>query len=896
MSLWSRLFRRNEMDAELDEEIRSHLSMAQHDRMDRGESESDASINARREFGNVLLVKETTRDMWGWTTVENIARDLRHALRQLMKHLGFTAVAVGTLALGIGSTTAMFSVVKGVLLEPLQYRDPSRLFLAYARFPLLNWQKGPVNARHFHEWRTRCRACESVALVDGLAFAIAGRGATRPVPGLRVSSNLFRTLGVAPALGRDFLPEEELPGNSDVVLISDAFWQERFGRDPSAVGETLNVDGVPVRIIGVMPASLHFPKGAEWGTQIGGPPKPEIFRPLGMDVSLLRPMGAFDYFSVVRLKKDASPREAQAEMSALSGELARPLNIEVGALLSPMNEEVTGGVSQALLLLLGAVGAVLLIVCVNIGNLMLVRTSARYREAGIRLALGAARAALFRLVLCETLVLILLGGIAGVGLAELGVRAFVAAAPVDLPRLDEVRIDRGVIAFAAASAALAGLVCGLFPAWRLSRTPPLDSVKSASTQSTEGQSKLRLREWMVSAEVGISTVLLIVAGLLGLSFFRLLRVDKGFETEHIITQAFSLTSTTYQADDAQFRFLDRMLREIGEIPGIEHAGLTNQLPLRGETFIDGLEDFDQPANHPDRRPYSANYRFVSADYWRALGVPLRQGRYLEERDYDRNVAVVSDKVVALLWPGENPIGKHLRMVTLTRGPEGFAPKRLPGGDIEFHAMEVVGVVADTREGSLNREPPAVVYAPYRFQAVGWGSFVLRTQRDPAAAISRVRAAILREDPEIPLTPAETMEEIIDRSVAVRRFEMNLAVAFGAAALALASLGIYGVISFTVTRRTPELGIRIALGASTGKLMASVVRQGMTPVLLGMAAGLAAALMLGRLIASQLYGISANDPLTISTVAGLLLLVALGACWIPARRAARVDPVRTLRFE
>ncbi len=895
MSIWSRLFHRREMEAELDEEIRGHLSMAQRDRMDCGESESDAGVNPRREFGNVLLVKETTRDMWGWTALENFARDLRHALRQLKKHPGFTAVAVGTLALGIGSTTAMFSVVKGVLLEPLQYRDPSRLFLAYARFPLLSWQKGPVNARHFHEWRARCRACESVALVDGVAFGVAGRGEPRAVPGLRVSANLFRTLGVVPALGRDFLPEEELPGRSDVVLISDALWRDLFARDPSAVGQTLNLDGVAVRIVGVMPASLHLPKGAEWGTLIGLTLAPEIFRPLGMDVSQARPLGAFDYISVVRLKKGAAAREAQAEMSALSGELVRPFKLEVDAVLAPMHDQVTGGIRPALLLLLGTVGAVLLIVCVNIGNLMLIRTSARYREAGIRMALGAGRAALFRLVLCEALVLIVLGGIAGVGLAHLGVRAFVAAAPVDLPRLDEVGIDWGVIAFAAASAAFAGLVCGLFPAWRLSRTPPLDSVKSASTQFTEGRSKLRLREWMVSAEVAISTVLLIAGGLLGLSFFRLLHVDKGFETEHIITQAFSLTSTKYRADDVQFHFLDRVLRETAAIPGVEHAGVTSQLPLRGESFIDTLQDFDQPAE-AQRRPYTANYRFASADYWRALGVPLRQGRYIEERDYDRNVVVVSDKVVALLWPGENPLGKHLRMLTLVRNPGGFEPKRLPGGGIDFRAMEVVGVVADTREGALNREPPAVVYAPYRFQAVGWGSFVLRMQGDPAAAISQVRAAIAREDPEMPLTPAETMEEILDRSVAVRRFEMNLAAAFGGAALALASLGIYGVISFTVTRRTSELGIRIALGASTGKLMASVLRQGMTPVLLGLAAGLATALMLGRLIASQLYGISANDPLTISTVAGLLLLVALGACWMPARRAARVDPVRALRFE
>jgi putative ABC transport system permease protein len=362
-----------------------------------------------------------------------------------------------------------------------------------------------------------------------------------------------------------------------------------------------------------------------------------------------------------------------------------------------------------------------------------------------------------------------------------------------------------------------------------------------------------------------------------------------------VTQAFTLASAKYQAGDIQFHFLDRMLHEIAAIPGVEHSGITSQLPLGGESFIDTLQDFDQPVED-QTRPYTANYRFASADYWRALGVPLRQGRYIEERDYDRNVVVVSEKVAALLWPGKNPLGKHLRMLTLIRSQGGFEPKRLPGGGIDYHAMEVVGVVADTREGTLNSEPPPVVYAPYRFQTVGWGAFVLRTQGDPAAAISQVRAAIARQDPELPIAPAETMEQIVDRSVAVRRFEMNLAAAFGIAALALASLGIYGVISFTVARRTSELGIRIAVGASTARLIASVVCQGMTPVLLGLAAGLGAALLLGRLIASQLYGVSASDPLTITTVTGLLLLVALGACWMPARRAARIDPVRALRFE
>jgi putative ABC transport system permease protein len=508
---------------------------------------------------------------------------------------------------------------------------------------------------------------------------------------------------------------------------------------------------------------------------------------------------------------------------------------------------------------------------------MLVQTASRYREAGVRMALGASRGSLFGLVLKEALVLVTIGGGLGLLLAQAGLKGFVAAAPVDLPRLQDVHMDWRVLAFTGVAVMLCSMICGLFPAWRLSRTQPQQSLKSGSANSTESGRKLRFREVMVGVEVALSTVLLIVGGLLMLSFYRLMRVDKGFEVEHIVTQGVSLISPKYRQDGAQTRFIDRVLPKIEAIPGVRSAGVTNQIPLQGETWVDGLVDPTGPVLNEMRTP-NANFRFVSPDYWKTMGIPLQRGRFIEVGDRHSSTAILSERAARLLWPGQDPIGKSVR------GTGNTKPR-----------LEVVGVVADVREGLAN-QAPLMVYQPYWTMDLGGPSFVLRTQMDPAGVIRQIHAIVSEEDPEIPLTEAKTMEQILTDSVALRRFQMYLAVAFAFTALVLASLGIYGVIAFTVARRTSEMGIRIALGARAAQIVTMIVRQGMLPVGLGLAAGVATALLVSGLIAAQLYGVTAHDPVTISAVTLLLLAVAMCACWIPARRATKVDPLRALRFE
>ena len=857
---------------EIAEEIGAHLRMAEED----GASP--------RAFGNELLIRERTRDVWGGTGVETFWRDLGYALRQIRRAPGFAAVAILTLALGLGAITAMFSIVHSVLLEPMKYRDPGRLYMAQTilapRFKATApW---PVNARHFHEWRTHGRSWEQISLIDGLGLTLTGTGEPERLLGFSVSYNFFRTLGVQPALGRDFLPAEELPGHFHVVILADSLWRTRFASDPSIVGRKLILNGEPNLVIGVMPPTLRVPKGAEWG--LISLFTPVIFRPLGFDVSQGRASGSYGYGSIMRLKPGVQPKQAIDEMNALIADLVRQFKIESKPGLTPLLDQVTAGARSSLWLLLGTVGAVLLIVCVNVGNLMLIRTSSRYHEAGLRMALGASRRRLFGMALGEAVVLVAMGGALGLFFAYAGLRTFVAAAPVSLPRLDEVHIDWRVLAFSLAAMLVSTLICGLVPAWRLARTDAQESLKGGSRgQGTGNRSRIRTREWMVSVEVALSTVLLILGGLLMVSLFRVIRADQGFDVERIITQDFSLIGPTY-TDARKRSFVESALLKLGNIPGVESASLTSQVPLRGEASVCGLRDPDRPIDpaHPDAASNFAdlaNHLFVGPDYWKTMGIPLRNGRALEENDKDRKVAVVSEKVARLLWPNENPIGRHV----------------LGCGSIPPTALEVVGVAGETRVAAES-ESPLMVYEPYWDISFGVGSFVLRTRAEPSAVTGALHSVLRSLDSDLPIGPARTMEEILDESVAARRFETYLAAAFAVAALALASLGIYGIVSFSVARRTPEIGIRMALGARGAQVARMVLRQGMAPVAIGLAAGVGCASPAGRFIASQLYSVAPNDPLTIAMVALLLPIVAAGACWVPARRAMRIDPMAALRFE
>jgi predicted permease len=854
MKFWKR-------NREIAEEIEGHLRMAEEDGV------------PLREFGNPLLIRENTRDVWGWTRLEALARDLRFALRQMRRAPGFAAIAILTLALGLGATTAMFSIVNGVLLEPLRFPNPGRLYLVRnIASPGANIKGDyPVNARHFHEWRSRCQSCEQVSLMHPMDHTLTGAGEPRKLLGLEVSFNFFRALGVQPALGRDFLPEED--HNSARVILSNALWQSAFASDPGVIGRSIQLNGESYTVIGVMPANLHLPKGEQWGAFSGPNVEPEIFRPLLRDPARQESGGSLNYTSVVRLKPGVDPRRAQDELASLIADSLRTeYDSSIRPILIPLRDKMTDGARSALWLLLGAVGAVLLIVCVNIGNLMLVRTAGRHREAGVRMALGAGRAQLFRLVLSEALALVAIGGTLGLMVAWGGLKAFVATAPIDLPRIDEVQIDWRVLAFAGAASLLSTILCGVFPAWRLSCADPQASLKGTQKQ---GRASLSLSH-LVSVEVALSTILLVAGGLLLLSFFRLMRSDKGFETAHVITQDISFLNPKY-AGGGRNRFVPLILEKLREIPGVRAVGLTDTLPLRGEDWISGLRD---PAAPPDssKIPAQANFRFVTADYFGAMGIPLKQGRFIRESEKDAHVAVLSENAAQFLWPGRDPIGR-----------------RVKGTDNDPSPLEVVGVVANVR-ANIEQEPTMMVYEPYNLVSPIGVSIVVRTLGEPAPVISSMRAAIRAADPDMALSPVKTMDQIVDESVASRRFETALAASFALAALALASLGVYGVISFSVARRTPEIGIRIALGARAPQLAAMVLREGLTPVLIGLAAGLGCALLAGRFIASQLYGVAPNDPAIICAVCTILLIVAAGACWIPARRAMRIDPTTALRFE
>ncbi|HEY7334566.1 MAG TPA: ABC transporter permease [Bryobacteraceae bacterium] len=856
MKFWKR-------NREIAEEIEAHLRMAERDEID------------PRQFGNALLIREATRDVWGWTRLEKFTRDLRYALRQIRRAPGFAAVAIATLALGLGATTAMFSIVNGVLLEPLRFRDPGRLYLARYVAPPNSGFKGdyPVNARHFHEWRSRCQSCEQVSLMHPMDITLTGAGEPRKLLGLEVSFNFFRTLGVQPALGRDFLPEEE--NNSARVILSNALWRTAFASDTGVVGRGVQLNGETYTVIGVMPADLHLPRGEQWGRASGPNVDPLIFRSLLADPSRAQPRGSFNYTSVIRLKPGIQPSRAQDELRSLVLEYLRVSNsAEIRPVLFPLRDKMTAGARAALWLLLGAVGAVLLIVCVNVGNLMLARTASRHREAGVRMALGASRAELFRLVLSEALMLVAVGGALGFLVAWVGLRAFAAAAPVDLPRIDEIGIDWRVLGFAAGAVLLSTGLCGVLPAWRLSRADPQASLKGSGRASlglSHGLSHL------VTAEIALGTLLLVTAGLLTLSFIRLMRADKGFETAHVVTQDISFLNPKY-AGGGRNRFVPLIVDKLRQIPGVRAVGLTSTLPLRGEDWTDRLIDPSEPARDGSKLEPLADYRFVTPDYWTAMGIPLKQGRFFRESEKDAPVAVVSERAAQFLWPGRDPIGRHVIGT-------GYKKQRL----------EVIGVVADVRS-NVEQDPPMTVYEPYNLVSPIGAAIVVRTLREPGPVIRSMQTALRAADPDMALAPVKTMEQIVDESVATRRFETVLAAAFALAALALASLGVYGVISFSVARRTPEIGIRIALGARAPQLAAMVLRQGMSPVWIGLAIGLGCALLAGRFISSQLYGVSPSDPAAISAVALLLLAVAAAACWIPARRAMRIDPQRALRFE
>ncbi|MGH9417641.1 MAG: ABC transporter permease [Terriglobales bacterium] len=821
-----------------------------------------------------------------------LIRDLRLSLRRLRSQPGFTAVAVLTLAVGIGANVAIFSVVYGALLRPLSYPHPEQLISLHESIPQFAQQypEVPVNARSYVVWRDHSRliarlpgGAAAIALIEPDTRDLTGAGEPRQIVEDDVSSTLLATLGVKPRLGRDFTAAQDLPGKNHVVILTDACWRNLFGADPHILGRTVNLDGKPLQIIGVLPAGFRFPKGLEFGPLIAGSASGavEMFRPIGLDL-VHAEVGDWNYGAFARLKPGVSPARARAAFNGLvKADLVAtkaPFR-QVDVLVRSLRDQWVGENSRGLWLLLAAVGAILLIVCLNLANVQLVRIHGRGHELALRLALGAGRGRLLREVLTEGILLAFLGGGVGALAAWAGVRGLVHAAPAGIPRLDQIGVNAPVLGFALLLACASGVLFSLWPALRAARTDPQDALRGGGRGGGDTRSRLHARAWMVAAQSALAALLLITAGLLTASYLRLMSVPLGFQPAQATT-----VRTEWDAGGMQrAAYYHAALTNLAALPGVRAVGLTNRLPLEasGDTGLLAMPH--------DPRPFAerplAERRAVSPGYFAAMGIPLLRGRTFSAADVAAALprkspyvpVVISQQTAKALWPGRDPIGRQV----------GWT------GDSGRPLDTVVGVVGDVRSRGLNLPPALTLYEPYTLALPPEVVMVVRGS-GLATLAPAIRRALWSAQPAATIPEIKPLGAVVSGSAASRQFQMWLVLLFALCALLLAVLGIYGVVAYAVARRTTELGVRLALGADGGRIFVMILRQGLTPVVAGLIAGVAAALVSGRLLASLLFGVRASDPAVIAAVCALLLLMAAAACAIPARQAARTSPLAALR--
>jgi putative ABC transport system permease protein len=807
----------------------------------------------------------------------SIWNDLRYAGRTLRREPAFALVATLTVALGIGANTAIFSIVNGVLLRPLPYAEPDRLVALREVVPAIaqKYPTLPVSARHFVEWRQRLHSFERLSAIDPGTATLTSSREPEQLDLMRASADLFQTIGVHPAIGRTFAAGEDQEGADGLAILSYSFWQRRFNGDAGVVGSTIHLDGRPRTVVGVLPAGFQCPnmRVLEVGKSSTG--RTDVYVPLVFNKQELgQLMGQFNYNVIARLKPGVSNAAATAELNLVAADLVKLSGekMELRGWAGPLLDSMVGQARRGLIVLLAAVGAVLLIVCVNLANLMLARGERHARESAIQTALGAGSRRLMQQALALALSIALLGGVLGVAIAAGGLNALVRIAPADIPRLAEVHLDARVLLFALAISTVTGLLFGLAPAWRAARTDPQSVLKSGGRTGTGSGGAVRLRSALIVAEVGLSTVLLVTAGLLMSSFLRVMRGDKGFQAPTVLAADVQVPRLKYHDDKQRDDFFRRALDRLAAQPGVLSAAVVTALPLQGETWIDNVS---VPGDtRPDWQKTSTNVRFISPDYFRAMGIPLRSGRPFNTAD-TRDVAIVSEGLAQILWPGQDAVGRRV--------VDGDTPR------------EVIAVAGDIRV-EADKPPVSILYRPYWDWSPSRVVLVARAAGDPHSIAGAMRAAIHGVDPDVPLADMRTMQEVLEQSVAQRSFQMRLAAAFAATALLLAALGIYGVVSYSVARRTNEIGIRMALGAQAFQLYRMVLRQAMAPVALGLLAGFAGALAAGRVLASLLYQVSPRDPVLLATAVLLLGGVALAASLLPARRAAGLDPLNALRNE
>jgi predicted permease len=868
---------------QLDAEIRSHLEMAASDHAAHGDSAMDAAAAARREFGNVSLVKETTREMWGWTALEQLTRDTRYAFRALRKSRGFALAAIATLGLGIGGSTTIFSVADHVALRPLPYTDARRLFVVHEIIQEMIgvYPRLPANASHFLEWQRNCGVCDGLTAFRTINLTLTGASDPEQIAAARVSASVFPLLGVHAGLGRLFTDDDDQVGHEHVVVLSDAFWRRAFGADSTVLGRTMTLNNSTSLVVGILPRDFSFPGTEALGAGPGAVSAPDLFVPLALTSHEKTTPGEFNYTVIGRLAAGATLAQARARFDALQAGISERIGqadqkMTLRAALVPLQEEVVGSSGRALLLLVAAVGAMLLIVCVNLTNLLLARYAGRLRESAVRVALGARRGRLVRQALTESLVLAACGGAFGILLSRWGLAALLRFAPADLPRLHEIRLDGRVLAVAIALSLITGLIFGIVPAFRFGRVDPGDVLKGGGRTTTGGQRAHRTREFLIASQVGLSALLLSATGLFLTSFVHVLHVDKGFTVERVLALDIGLPANGFGNTERRVAFFDEALQRLSGTRGVQSAAMTNTLPLEGEMQVDMLSREND--TRPEVQRPTANIRYVSPGYFATLGIPLRRGRSFAESDRGRPVVVLSERAARALWPNEDPIGKRM----------------IPGSNDPL--ADVVGIVPDVRTSGLEHEASLIAYIPYWQNSPPTATLLVSTVADPVAVATTARAAIRATAPAVPVSRIRTMGQIMSSAVAQRRFQLLLLLLFAATALATASIGIYGIISHSLAQRRNELGIRMALGARPADVHRLVLMEGLTPATIGLVAGMILSVALGRAFSALLFEVRPGDPLTLAGVAALLTLVAALACYLPARRATRPGPALALRLD
>src|SRR5438477_7699063 len=878
-------------EAEIVEELSQHLEQEYERAISGGAPEELARQQVLQQLNASELLRRELKNVEGRVSQKPVApgaqskinlfgdltQDIRYALRVLAKNPAFTIIAVIALALGIGANSAIFSVINAVLLRPLPFKHPEQRLMVWENASHLGFPKNTQSPANFLDWQKQPQSFTGMAAMPERSFNLTGVGEPERLEGRRVSANLFELLAVPALLGRTFVPNDDKPG-THVVLLSYSLWQRRFGSDPAVIGRALTLNGESYTVVGVMPRLVQLPGYENRNDQ--------LWVPIAFPSEEAAQRGNHFLEIIARLKPGVTLKQAQAEMETISARLAQQYpdyNTRIGAVVVPLHEQVVGDIKPALLILLGAVGFVLLISCANVANLLLARAAVRQKEIAVRLALGANQSRLIRQFLTESVLLAMFGAGLGLLLALLGLRALRTFIPASISQVETINIDARVLIFTALVAVVTGIAFGLAPAIQGSHLNLNDTLKEGGRDSAGGSKGNRARSLLVIGEVAVSFVLLIGAGLLINSFFHLRNLEPGFRADHLLTMKVDLSEVKYPDRDRRAAFFDEVIRRVRALPGVGSAAVAGNLPLtyNGDSMNISVEELPDPP--PDQRP-DVIYRAIGPGYFGSMGIPIIRGRDFTNHDKgdSTNVVVISEKTAQHFWPGQEPIGKRLK--------PGSSTSNTPW-------REVIGIVKDVRQNDFIATPKMTMYFTYRqLKDLAPNALVVRTGFEPMTLAASVRDAIWSVDKDQTVADIDTMEHIVAGAVARQRFSMLLLGLFAALALLLASVGIYGVMTYSVAQRTHEIGVRIALGARPGDVLQMTIKQGLKLVGAGMILGLAAAFLLTRLLQSLLFGISATDPVTFFGISLVLLAVAILASYRPALRATKVDPIIALRAQ